>query len=123
MRWVLDEVAWAAGRFKETVFATQFRRLAGHRGNKRAIIVVAHSRLVVLEPAVGEQDRADKKIAGTRHEKRELAFQTVSRQSYRFQAQTACKTALDHNLRALPENNFAPEFFREYRIYLIFFSV
>jgi len=86
-------------------------------------MAVAHSRMVVLEPAVGEQDRADKKIARTRHEKRELAFQTVSRQSYRFQAQTACKTALDHNLRALPENNFAPEFFREYRIYLIFFSV
>ena len=56
---VLDEVAWAAGRFKETVFATQFRRLAGHCGNQRAIMAVAHSRLVVLEPAVGGQDRAD----------------------------------------------------------------
>ncbi len=86
-------------------------------------MAVAHSRLVVLEPAVGEPDRADEEYRPhPRHEKRELAFQTVSRQSYGFQAQTACKTALDHKFRALPENNFTPEFFREYRIYLIFFS-
>ena len=32
---------WAAGRSKDTCFTAQFRRLAGRRGKKRAIIAVA----------------------------------------------------------------------------------
>ena len=78
MRWVLDEVAWATGRFKETVFATQFRRLAGHRGNKRAIIVVAHSRLVVFDQLLRSKIEPMKKVVHTLHEQRELISQRVS---------------------------------------------
>ncbi len=74
-------------------------------------MAVAHSRLVVFDQLLRTKIGPMKKIARTRHEKRELALQTVSRQSYRFQAQTACKTALDHNLRAPPENNSTPKFF------------
>jgi transposase len=48
LRRALCEAAWAAGRSKDTYFTAQFRRLAGRRGKKRAIIAVAHSLLVVF---------------------------------------------------------------------------
>jgi len=77
LRWVLDEVAWAAGRFKETFFTTQFRRWAGCR-NKRAIMPVPHSRLVVFDQLLRSKIEPMKKIARTLHEQRELIFQRVS---------------------------------------------
>jgi transposase len=45
-RWleaILFQVAWAATRKKGSYFQAQFRRLAGKRGRKRAIVAVAHS--------------------------------------------------------------------------------
>jgi len=48
LRRALCEAAWAAGRSKDTYFSAEFRRLAGRRGKKRAIIAVAHSLLVVF---------------------------------------------------------------------------
>jgi transposase len=48
LRRALCEAAWAAGRSKDTYFAAQYRRLAGRRGKKRAIMAVAHSLLVVF---------------------------------------------------------------------------
>jgi len=45
-RWLeamLFQVAWAATRKKGSYFQAQFRRLAGRRGRKRAIVAVAHS--------------------------------------------------------------------------------
>jgi transposase len=45
-RWLeatLVQVAWAASRKKQSYFQAQFRRLAGRRGKKRAIVAVAHS--------------------------------------------------------------------------------
>jgi len=77
---MLDEVAWAAGRFKEPVFATQFRRLAGHRGNQRAIMAVAHSRLVVFDQLLRSKIEPMKKVARALYQKRELISQRVSRQ-------------------------------------------
>lgn len=41
------QCAWAAARTKHTYLSMQFRRLAAKRGNKRAIIAVAHSILVI----------------------------------------------------------------------------
>lgn len=45
-RWLettLVQVAWAASHKKNSYFQAQYRRLAGRRGKKRAIVAVAHS--------------------------------------------------------------------------------
>ena len=46
LRRTMCEVAWAASHTKDTYFAAQFRRIASRRGNKRALMAVAHSILV-----------------------------------------------------------------------------
>lgn len=46
LRGVLTEAAWAAVRTKGTYPAAQYRRLAGRRGKKRAIVAVSHSLLI-----------------------------------------------------------------------------
>lgn len=43
LRTILVQVAWAASHKKGSYFQAQYRRLAGKRGKKRAIIAVAHS--------------------------------------------------------------------------------
>jgi transposase len=43
LRRTMCEVAWAASHTKGTYFAAQFRRIAARRGQKRALIAVAHS--------------------------------------------------------------------------------
>jgi transposase len=48
-RWLkgtLTQTAWAATRTKGTYLSGQYRRLAGRRGKKRAVIAVGHSQLV-----------------------------------------------------------------------------
>jgi transposase len=50
-RWLkqtLVQAAWAASHTKNTYLASQYRRLAGHRGRKRALIGVGHSILVIF---------------------------------------------------------------------------
>jgi transposase len=50
-RWikgVMTEIAWAATRTKHTYVASRYRRLAAHRGNKRALVAVANSHLQVI---------------------------------------------------------------------------
>jgi transposase len=60
LRGVLTEAAWAAARTKATYPAAQYRRLAGRRGKKRAIVAVSHSLLIavyhVLRDGVPYQD-------------------------------------------------------------------
>jgi len=49
-RWLkqtLAQAAWAASHTKNTYLASQYRRLAGRRGKKRALIAVGHSMLVI----------------------------------------------------------------------------
>jgi hypothetical protein len=41
-------MAWAAAHTKDTYFWAQFRRLRRHRGEKRALLAVAHSLLTVI---------------------------------------------------------------------------
>ena len=48
LRSTLVEVAWAAGRTKNTYLSAQYRRLAVRRGKKRAAVAVAHSVLVII---------------------------------------------------------------------------
>jgi transposase len=47
LRTILVQVAWAASHKKGSYFQAQYRRLAGRRGKKRAIVAVAHSILTV----------------------------------------------------------------------------
>jgi transposase len=47
LRSILVEAARAGSRTKDTFLAAQYRRLAGRRGDKRAIVAVAHSILVI----------------------------------------------------------------------------
>jgi transposase len=50
-RWLkqtLAQAAWAASHTKNAYLASQHRRLAGHRGKKRALIAVGHSILVIF---------------------------------------------------------------------------
>jgi transposase len=48
LRSTLVQVAWAASHSKGTYLAAQYRRLAGRRGKKKALVAVAHSILVIL---------------------------------------------------------------------------
>jgi transposase len=48
LRSVLVQAAWAATRKRNCYLAAQYRRLAGRRGKKRALIAVAHSLLVII---------------------------------------------------------------------------
>jgi transposase len=43
----LLQAAWASSRTKNTYLSAQYRRLAGRRGKKRAIVATAHSILVI----------------------------------------------------------------------------
>jgi len=50
-RWLkktLAQAAWAASHTKNTYLASQYHRLAGHPGKKRALIAVGHSMLVIF---------------------------------------------------------------------------
>jgi transposase len=48
LRAALAQAAWAASNKKDSYFYAQYRRLAGRRGKKRAVIAVAHSLLTVI---------------------------------------------------------------------------
>jgi transposase len=47
LRAILVQVAWAASHKKNSYFQAQYRRLAGRRGKKKAIVAVAHSILTI----------------------------------------------------------------------------
>jgi transposase len=48
LRRTLCESAWAASRSKRSYLGSQYKRLVGRRGKKRAILAVAHSILVIF---------------------------------------------------------------------------
>lgn len=48
LRRALVEAAWAASHAKKSYLRAQFRRLAPRRGNKRALVAVGHSLLVII---------------------------------------------------------------------------
>jgi transposase len=50
-RWLcaaLTQAAWGASHSKGTYLSAQYRRLAGRRGRKRAIVALGHSLLVIV---------------------------------------------------------------------------
>jgi transposase len=60
LRRALTEAAWAAGHTKDSYLGAQYRRLAPRRGQKRALVAVGHSLLVIfyqlLQRGVAYQD-------------------------------------------------------------------
>jgi transposase len=48
LRGALGEAAWAASHTKNTYLAAQFRRIAGHRGKRRAVVAVSHTLLIAI---------------------------------------------------------------------------
>jgi transposase len=48
LRMTLVQCAWAAARKQDSIFRAQFQQLSPRRGQKRAIMAVAHSMLIVL---------------------------------------------------------------------------
>jgi transposase len=48
LRRALSQAAWAASRTKNTYLSSQYRRLAGRRGKKRAVVAVGHTILSVV---------------------------------------------------------------------------
>ncbi len=75
LRAMLVQVAWAASHKKGSYFQAQYRRLAGRRGKKRAIVAVAHSILTVTYFIL--QDRRAYKDLGADH------FDRISRDRVR----------------------------------------
>jgi transposase len=55
LRTTLVQVGWAASHTKGTYVASQYRRLAGRRGKKRALIAVGHTILVVIYHMLKDQ--------------------------------------------------------------------
>jgi transposase len=48
LRATLVQVAWAASHTKGTYLSAQYRRLAGRRGKKRALVALGHTLLVII---------------------------------------------------------------------------
>jgi transposase len=48
LKGALTEAAWAASRCRQGYLPAQYRRLAGRRGRKRAIVAVAHSLVTII---------------------------------------------------------------------------
>ncbi|OAI48208.1 hypothetical protein AYO44_07550 [Planctomycetaceae bacterium SCGC AG-212-F19] len=48
LRTTLVQVAWAASRTKRTYLSAQYRRLAGRRDKKRALVAVGHTILMMI---------------------------------------------------------------------------
>ncbi len=57
LRATLVQVAWAASHTKHTYLGAQYRRLAGRRGKKRALVAVGHTILVMLYHVLREATR------------------------------------------------------------------
>ena len=48
LRATLVQVAWAASHTKNTYLSAHYRRLASRRGNKRALVALAHTILIII---------------------------------------------------------------------------
>jgi transposase len=55
LRATLVQVAWAASRTKGTYLTAQYRRLAGRRGKKRALVALGHTILVIIYHVLKDQ--------------------------------------------------------------------
>ncbi len=53
----MTQAAWAASRTKDSYLTAQYRRIAGRRGKKRAIVAVGHSILVIAYYLLKDNNR------------------------------------------------------------------
>jgi len=65
LRSTLVQVGWAASHTKGSYFQAQYRRLAGKRGKKKAIVAVAHRLLVIVYHML--KDQASYRELGSDH--------------------------------------------------------
>lgn len=56
LRTALNQAAHAAAHTKNTYLSAQYHRLAGRRGNKKAIVAVAHSILIIAYHLIQKQE-------------------------------------------------------------------
>ena len=54
LRVMLVQAAWAASHTKATYLSAQYRRLAGRRGRKRALLAVGHTLLTIIYHVIKE---------------------------------------------------------------------
>ena len=54
LKGALTEAAWAASRCRHGYLPAQYRRLAGRRGRKRALVAVAHSLVTIIYHLIAE---------------------------------------------------------------------
>ena len=52
---MLTESAWAASKTKNTFLSSKYKRLAGRRGKKRAIVAVGHAILNIVYHLIKEK--------------------------------------------------------------------
>ena len=69
LRGTLTESAWAASRKKGSSFAARFRRLAPHRGQKRALVALGHNLLIVVYQVLST-GQPYQELGSTYHEER-----------------------------------------------------
>jgi transposase len=69
LRGTLTESAWAASRKKGSSFAARFRRLAPHRGQKRALVALGHNLLIVVYQVLAT-GQPYQELGSTYHEER-----------------------------------------------------
>ena len=69
LRGTLTESAWAASRKKGSSFAARFRRLAPHRGQKRALVALGHNLLIVVYQVLST-GQPYRELGSTYHEER-----------------------------------------------------
>jgi transposase len=62
LRRALSEAAWAASHTKDTYLSAQYRRLAGRRGKKRALVALGHTLLIIIYHVIAH--RCDYKELG-----------------------------------------------------------
>jgi transposase len=81
LRATLVQVAWAASHTKGTYFAAHYRRLAGRRGKKRALVALGHTILVVIYYALKRKTTYEELGADylDRHDKDRLLVSLVRR--------------------------------------------
>jgi transposase len=71
LRTALVEAAQAAARTKDTYLAAHYRRLAAHRGAKRAAVAVAHSLLVIVYVLLTREQEAYHDLGGQYFDERD----------------------------------------------------
>lgn len=100
LRSVLVEAAWGASHTKDTFLSTQYRRLVGRLGDRRAAIAVAHSILVIAYHVIRD-GRPYQELGAAFHDQRSRQA-SVRKLTQRIEA-----LGFEVELREVPQANRA----------------